>query len=180
LSALYLQDVGQSILESYSRVLESLASTIIARIDDVQYADNLVRMSSTFPAVPPSAKSGTTTTRQHKRTNGVYAVQLPNVGNPHTTTHYVSPNTSPTVNANLTLNSTPQNDVTEGTILIQGPHFNQVLADFLSSEKLEAAAEAKQKQKGLLKIPPDATTNVWSYAGKLENSNALHSPPSRD
>ncbi|CAK9236053.1 unnamed protein product [Sphagnum troendelagicum] len=176
----YNRDVGQSILESYSRVLESLASTIIARIDDVLYADNLVRMSSTFPAVPPSAKSGTTTTHQLKRTNGVYAVQLPNVGNPHTTTHYVSPNTSPTVNANLTLKSTPQNDVTEGTILIQGPHFNQVLADFLSSEKLEAAAEAKQKQEGLVKILPDATTNVWSYAGKLENSNALHSPPSRD
>lgn len=36
-----LQDVGQSILESYSRILESLAFTIISRIDDVLFADRL-------------------------------------------------------------------------------------------------------------------------------------------
>lgn len=37
-----VQDVGQSILESYSRVLESLAfNMIMARIDDVLYADDI-------------------------------------------------------------------------------------------------------------------------------------------
>ena len=35
-----LQDVGQSILESYSRVLESLAFTILSRIDDVLHVDD--------------------------------------------------------------------------------------------------------------------------------------------
>lgn len=39
------KDVGQSILESYSRVLESLAFNIIARIDDVLYADDAVKKS---------------------------------------------------------------------------------------------------------------------------------------
>lgn len=39
----YNKDVGQSILESYSRVLESLASNIIARIDDVLHIDQLTR-----------------------------------------------------------------------------------------------------------------------------------------
>lgn len=37
------QDVGKSILESYSRVLESLASNIVARIDDLLNIDELNR-----------------------------------------------------------------------------------------------------------------------------------------
>ncbi|XAR71974.1 hypothetical protein NMG60_11018441 [Bertholletia excelsa] len=37
------RDVGKSILESYSRVLESLAFNIVARIDDLLYVDDLTR-----------------------------------------------------------------------------------------------------------------------------------------
>ncbi|KAK4283798.1 hypothetical protein QN277_000712 [Acacia crassicarpa] len=37
----YNKDVGQSILESYSRVLESLAHTVSSRIEDVLYADSM-------------------------------------------------------------------------------------------------------------------------------------------
>lgn len=33
------QDVGQAVLESYSRILESLAFTVLSRIEDVLYAD---------------------------------------------------------------------------------------------------------------------------------------------
>lgn len=39
----YNKDVGQSILESYSRVLESLAFNILSRIDDVLHADEMAR-----------------------------------------------------------------------------------------------------------------------------------------
>ncbi|KAL6963643.1 Rop guanine nucleotide exchange factor 1 [Sarracenia purpurea var. burkii] len=39
----YNKDVGQSILESYSRVMESLAFNIMARIDDVLYADDATK-----------------------------------------------------------------------------------------------------------------------------------------
>ncbi|KAM3204932.1 hypothetical protein P3L10_028342 [Capsicum annuum] len=42
------EDVGKSILESYSRVLESLAFNIIARIDDLLYADDLNKHSDQF------------------------------------------------------------------------------------------------------------------------------------
>ncbi|KAK7350086.1 hypothetical protein VNO77_08189 [Canavalia gladiata] len=42
------KDVGKSILESYSRVLESLASNIVARIDDVLYVDDLTKHSDPF------------------------------------------------------------------------------------------------------------------------------------
>ncbi|XP_074571049.1 rho guanine nucleotide exchange factor 8-like [Curcuma longa] len=39
----YNKDVGLSIQESYSRILESLAFMLISRIDDVLYADSLVK-----------------------------------------------------------------------------------------------------------------------------------------
>ncbi|KAG4403414.1 hypothetical protein GLYMA_01G105900v4 [Glycine max] len=48
------KDVGKSILESYSRILESLSSNIVARIDDVLYVDELTKHSnpiSSFPKV---------------------------------------------------------------------------------------------------------------------------------
>jgi len=38
-----LQDVGQAILESYSRVLESLAYNIVTCIDDVLFADEAAK-----------------------------------------------------------------------------------------------------------------------------------------
>lgn len=41
----YNTDIGKSILESYSRVLESLAFNIVARIDDLLYVDDLTRHS---------------------------------------------------------------------------------------------------------------------------------------
>jgi hypothetical protein len=52
------KDVGQSILESYSRVLESLAFNIIARIDDLIFVDDMAKQpadhqhSSILPPVP--------------------------------------------------------------------------------------------------------------------------------
>ena len=45
------QDVGQSVLESYSRVLESLAYNIIARIDDVIYVDDATKKSAAAESV---------------------------------------------------------------------------------------------------------------------------------
>lgn len=38
--------MGQSILESYSRILESLAFTVMSRIEDVMYADSLAQNPS--------------------------------------------------------------------------------------------------------------------------------------
>lgn len=40
---LIMQDVGQAILESYSRVLEGLAFNIVAWIEDVIFVDRSVR-----------------------------------------------------------------------------------------------------------------------------------------
>ncbi|KAL9224507.1 hypothetical protein vseg_000533 [Gypsophila vaccaria] len=46
------KDVGHAVLESYSRVLESLAAAILNRVEDVNYADNAASKSS------PSASDG--------------------------------------------------------------------------------------------------------------------------
>uniref|UniRef100_A0A7N0VJ84 PRONE domain-containing protein n=1 Tax=Kalanchoe fedtschenkoi TaxID=63787 RepID=A0A7N0VJ84_KALFE len=43
----YNKDVGHAILESYSRILESLAFTVISRIEDVLHADTQAQNSST-------------------------------------------------------------------------------------------------------------------------------------
>ncbi|EXB36686.1 Rop guanine nucleotide exchange factor 1 [Morus notabilis] len=47
----YNKDVGKSILESYSRVLESLAFNIVARIDDLLYVDDLTKHSDQFCSI---------------------------------------------------------------------------------------------------------------------------------
>ncbi|PIA42675.1 hypothetical protein AQUCO_02000253v1 [Aquilegia coerulea] len=42
----YCKDIGQAVLESYSRVLESLSHTVMSRIEDVLYADSLTQDQS--------------------------------------------------------------------------------------------------------------------------------------
>lgn len=49
------KDVGKSVLESYSRVLESMAFNIVARIDDLLYVDDLTKHSERFALVPTTA-----------------------------------------------------------------------------------------------------------------------------
>ncbi|KAF3339807.1 rho guanine nucleotide exchange factor 8 [Carex littledalei] len=53
------RDMGYAILESYSRVLESLAFTVLSRIEDVIYADNLAKDPSLAEKKrrPPSSDS---------------------------------------------------------------------------------------------------------------------------
>ena len=42
-----MKDVGHAVLESYSRILETLAYTVLSRIDDVMSADAQARGSAT-------------------------------------------------------------------------------------------------------------------------------------
>ncbi|WJX32341.1 Rop guanine nucleotide exchange factor 5 [Trifolium repens] len=51
------KDVGKSILESYSRVLESMAFNIVSRIDDLSYVDDLTKHSDKFALVPHTTVS---------------------------------------------------------------------------------------------------------------------------
>ncbi|XP_042494763.1 rop guanine nucleotide exchange factor 1-like isoform X2 [Macadamia integrifolia] len=54
----YNKDVGQSILESYSRVLESLAFNIMARIDDLLYVDDASRQCAAAESMSLFGRGG--------------------------------------------------------------------------------------------------------------------------
>ncbi|KAJ6953388.1 rop guanine nucleotide exchange factor 1-like [Populus alba x Populus x berolinensis] len=49
----YNKDVGYAIIESYSRVMESLAFNIMARIDDLLYVDDATKQRATAESVSP-------------------------------------------------------------------------------------------------------------------------------
>ncbi|MCO5605702.1 hypothetical protein L7F22_059886 [Adiantum nelumboides] len=80
------RDVGQSILESYSRVMESLAFNIISRIEDVLYVDDLARRS--LPPAPPAVKIRIPSQRRGYSLN--LSVHTPYV------TPFTTPSVSPT------------------------------------------------------------------------------------
>ncbi|KAI4963513.1 hypothetical protein ZWY2020_013965 [Hordeum vulgare] len=88
----YNKDVGKSILEGYSRVLESLASNIIARIDDLLYVDELSkRTDQKLPA--GVADDGKTACNKNKKAAAMApspAYPVPVSGTP-----YVTPSFSP-------------------------------------------------------------------------------------
>ncbi|CAN6337427.1 unnamed protein product [Urochloa humidicola] len=90
----YNKDVGKSILESYSRVLESLASNIIARIDDLLSVDELSRQSDHLPA---AAAAGGADGKVGFKSNGsskAAAAAVPASGTPYATA-YATPSFSP-------------------------------------------------------------------------------------
>ncbi|CAN6332851.1 unnamed protein product [Urochloa humidicola] len=84
----YNKDVGKSILESYSRVLESLASNIIARIDDLLNVDELSRQSDHLPAAADDGKIACKSNSSSK------AAAVPASGTPYATA-YATPSFSP-------------------------------------------------------------------------------------
>ncbi|XP_058207177.1 rop guanine nucleotide exchange factor 7-like isoform X1 [Rhododendron vialii] len=81
------KDVGKSILESYSRVLESLAYNIVARIDDLLYVDDISRHSDNKLSSAP-----TVSVIAHKRVTVPHSA--PVSGTPYATA-FSSPKPSP-------------------------------------------------------------------------------------
>ncbi|KAG0590540.1 hypothetical protein KC19_1G107600 [Ceratodon purpureus] len=158
----YNKDVGQSILESYSRVLESLAFNIIARIDDVLYTDDMVKKSMTLPPAPPSRP-----TNQIKRSNVVHNVHTTTLTTPYTTP-LISPNTSPILSPLQHQIPNSPHDNGDSYAVIRGPNFKPVLSDW-PGDKVDTTLK---KDHELVKVPPEETKR-WSYAGNLESSNAL-------
>lgn len=81
------KDIGKSILESYSRVLESLASNIVARIDDILYVDDLSKQAGgRFSSIPKVSVIS------HKRIPNPQTVPI--LGTPYKTT-FSTPSFSP-------------------------------------------------------------------------------------
>ncbi|KAJ8764100.1 hypothetical protein K2173_005005 [Erythroxylum novogranatense] len=80
------KDVGKSILESYSRVVESLAYNVVARIDDLLYVDDLTKQTDKLSSI------GAVSVIAHKKSSISYSVPVSST--PHRTT-FSTPSFSP-------------------------------------------------------------------------------------
>ncbi|XP_024382577.1 rop guanine nucleotide exchange factor 7 isoform X2 [Physcomitrium patens] len=168
------RDVGQSILESYSRVLESLAFNIIARIDDVLYADDLVTRS-----LRPQLSVNQDGSLSHRRSFS--SRRMRHNGSDRFTslsTTYTTPSISPSCSpAPSPRGSTPKSPHEDAKEQILAPSFGKALSEYMC--KYIPEGEALLESEGPRKFSLDDGRS-WTHAGHLENLNALHSPPGRD
>lgn len=167
----YNKDVGQSILESYSRVLESLAFNIIARIDDLLYVDNIGKHSEPhqFSPIPPSVSSRGAAA---KRVSSPFAAP-PSSNTPYSTA-FTTPNFSPTPLvspgkvAKSPFVSSKANSNNFSTI--------KVLSDYLGGETKSTDGNSKES----VPIAKETGKSWSSYAEHLGSRKELISPPTRD
>ncbi|XBH71875.1 hypothetical protein VPH35_099272 [Triticum aestivum] len=147
----YNKDVGQSILESYSRVLESLAFNTIARIDDVIYVDDATKKSAAAETVSIFNR-GTGAPVQKKISPSPFSIQH---------TPYASPFATPTF-----CSSTPVNGNSPGRAPLPPP-----------SKK---NPPAKQPEIKVEKLFSGDVEKVWTYAGNLSARKEAGDAPERD
>lgn len=74
-----MQDVGHAIIESYSRVMESLAFNIMGRIDDLLYVDDATKQRAAAEAEMKSLyqqdRSGAALPKQKRISNSKFSVE---------------------------------------------------------------------------------------------------------
>lgn len=156
----YNKDIGQSILESYSRVLESLAFNIMSRIDDVLHVDDVTK-SNQHSASPrnPSTNRGVPP----------LFVQMP-MSSPYGTPAHPSQFSSLSRSASINADASPRQALQ-----------NKTLSEFIGWSIKAAAAETRLEPQYPAKFPPwkvgPLPNKQWSYSG---NINTMRSPPSRD
>lgn len=157
------QDVGFAILESYSRVLESLAYALTNRIEDVLYADSISRdpsLAITKMRAPPS--------REHSpspRSSGM--------STPSDLELEKEPEKVSSAAGTPTSNSVTLSDV-------MGWNMKQVdsgIKTCNSPLSLEDIFKDENNEKTLTKSPNVATVKKISYIDKVESG--LRSPTSR-
>ncbi|KAE9618114.1 putative PRONE domain, WD40/YVTN repeat-like-containing domain-containing protein [Lupinus albus] len=119
----YNKDVGQSILESYSRVLESLAFNMVARIDDVLYVDDLTKHSGQFSSI---SKVGVIT---HKTISVPYSA--PAKCTPYKST-FATPNLSPAQVISPSTKGSKSPLINSTNFHQRGVGVKKALTDFLS------------------------------------------------
>lgn len=146
----YNKDVGQSILESYSRVMESLAFNIMARIDDVIYVDDATKRCAAAESMSIFSRGGL----------GGLPIQKRMSSSPFSIHHtpYASPFATPTFCSSTPTMGSP------GRAPSSLRRTNLKEATDLRSEKL---------------VPTDFD-RVWSYAGNLSARRVSGDAPERD
>lgn len=168
----YNKDVGQSILESYSRVLESLAFNILARIDDVLYADNQSKRA-------PSSGSYDRSSSSNSIPNSFEDFWSPSA----THSRLQSPAESPRrlKEFEFQVPSAETNTVSSPTMTLSDHIGWQIVSprDSNSVSKLDDAVTTGNN-KSLKKLPVIITNKQRiSYIERLEDG-VIHSPAARD
>ncbi|XVF45607.1 hypothetical protein PTKIN_Ptkin02bG0220000 [Pterospermum kingtungense] len=146
----YNKDVGQSILESYSRVMESLAFNIMARIDDVLYVDDAVKRCAVAETTSLFSRSGLSGLPIQKRMSpSPFSIQL---------TPYASPIATPTLCSSTPIAGSPGRALSspKRNVLKEGPDW-----------KFEKPYAAEFER-------------VWSYTGSLSARRVSENAPERD
>ncbi|KAM7482790.1 hypothetical protein LguiB_007373 [Lonicera macranthoides] len=146
----YNKDVGQSILESYSRVTESLAFNIMARIDDVLYVDDATKRCNAAESVSLFNRGGL----------GGLPIQKRMSPSPFSIQHspYTSPFATPTFCASPPVVGSPAR--APSPLSMNG--VNSSL-----SHKLEIPMPAELEK-------------LWSYAGNISARRVPGDAPERD
>lgn len=145
-----MQDVGQAILESYSRVMESLAFNIMARIDDVLYADDTVKRCAAADSIPLFSRGGFGGLPMQKRMSpSPFSIQH---------TPYASPFATPSFCSSSPVSGSPCS-----------PRRTRAV------KKNAQATESKTE-----KLAAADFERVWSYTGNLSARRATGDAPERD
>lgn len=146
----YNKDVGQSILESYSRVLESLAFNIMARIDDLIYVDDMTKRCPAAESVSLFGRGGFGGLPVQKKISpSPFSIQ---------NSPYASPFATPTFCSSTPVNGSPARE--------QPPLSNSSLWE-KQDDKLEKPVSAD-------------TEREWSYTGSLSARKDSGDAPERD
>ncbi|XP_058090747.1 rop guanine nucleotide exchange factor 1-like [Magnolia sinica] len=146
----YNKDVGQSILESYSRVTESLAFNIMARIDDLIYVDDATKQCAAAESVSLFGRGGFSGLPVQKKISpSPFSIQ---------NTPYASPFATPTLCSSTPMVRSPRKDKTS---LVKSSLCRQ---QDVKSEKLVFSDAEKS----------------WSYAGNLSARRDYGDAPERD
>lgn len=147
----FLQDVGHSILESYSRVMESLAFNIIARIDDVVFVDDATRRCAAAESMSIFGRGGgfNGLPIQKKMSPSPFSIQH---------TPYTSPFATPTFCSSPPMPNSPRRSVTP----------------------LNKTAQTRVPNHKFDKVVPADLDKLWSYTGNLGSRRVPWDAPERD
>ncbi|KAL4585078.1 hypothetical protein LXL04_009692 [Taraxacum kok-saghyz] len=138
----YNKDVGQSILESYSRVMESLAFNITARIDDVIFVDDTTKTSLASESLSTFNRGGLGGRPIQKRMSpSPFSINHTPYSSPFATPAF---STSPTLIRSPTRTPTPISDENSRKI---------------ETRKLEMSN-------------PRELEKLWTFAGSMEGDNS--------
>ncbi|WOK94656.1 hypothetical protein Cni_G03361 [Canna indica] len=146
----YNKDVGQSILESYSRVMESLAFNIMARIDDLIFVDDATKKCAAVETVSIFNRGGLGGLPVQKKISpSPFSIQ---------NTPYASPFATPTFCSSSPVTGSPTR-----------------LQTSLSKRSFQSQHEGKTD-----KIISGDLEKVWSYTGNVSARKDAGDAPERD